>query len=80
VAGAFRMGLRHGLFCAGCCWAVMALLFVGGVMNLAWIAALSIVVAIEKMAPRGEQLALLLGVVLIVAGVGKLLALTAFVA
>jgi predicted metal-binding membrane protein len=80
VAGAFRMGLRHGLFCAGCCWAVMALLFVGGVMNLAWIAALSVVVAIEKMAPRGEQLALLLGVVLIVAGMGKLLALTAFVA
>ena len=48
AAGAFRMGLRHGLFCAGCCWAVMALLFVGGVMNLPWIAALSIVVAIEK--------------------------------
>jgi predicted metal-binding membrane protein len=72
VAGAFRMGLRHGLFCMGCCWAVMALLFVGGVMNLAWIAALSIVVAIEKMAPRGELLAGVLGIVLVAAGVLKL--------
>ncbi|HWP11369.1 MAG TPA: DUF2182 domain-containing protein [Ramlibacter sp.] len=71
-AGAFRMGLRHGMFCAGCCWAVMGLLFVGGVMNLAWIAALSIVVAVEKMAPRGEQLGLVLGVILLVAGLGKL--------
>ncbi|MDF2462323.1 MAG: hypothetical protein K0Q43_558 [Ramlibacter sp.] len=69
AAGAFRMGLRHGLFCAGCCWAVMALLFVGGVMNLPWIAALSIVVAIEKLAPRGERIAIVLGVVLIAAGV-----------
>lgn len=69
VAGAFGMGLRHGLFCVGCCWAVMALLFVGGVMNLPWIAALSIVVAIEKMAPRGERIALVLGVALIAAGV-----------
>lgn len=67
-AGAFRMGLRHGLFCAGCCWAVMALLFVGGVMNLPWIAALSIVVAIEKLAPGGERIAMVLGVVLIAAG------------
>jgi predicted metal-binding membrane protein len=75
VVGAFRMGLRHGLFCMGCCWAVMALLFVGGVMNLAWIAALSIVVAIEKMAPRGEQLAALLGIALIVAGAAKLVTL-----
>jgi predicted metal-binding membrane protein len=69
AAGAFRMGLRHGLFCAGCCWAVMALLFVGGVMNLPWIAALAIVVAIEKLAPRGERIAMVLGVVLIAAGV-----------
>jgi predicted metal-binding membrane protein len=77
VAGAFHMGLRHGVFCMGCCWAVMALLFVGGVMNLAWIAALSIVVAIEKMAPRGELLAKVLGVALIVAGAAKLVGLMA---
>lgn len=68
AGGALRMGLRHGLFCAGCCWAVMALLFVGGVMNLPWIAALSIVVAIEKLAPHGEKIARVLGVLLIAAG------------
>lgn len=72
VRGAFAMGLRHGLFCVGCCWALMALLFVGGVMNLAWIAALSIAVAIEKLAPRGELLARLLGAALVVAGAWQL--------
>ena len=74
--GAFVMGLRHGLFCVGCCWALMALLFVGGVMNLAWIAALSVAVAIEKLAPGGERLSRWLGAALIVAGVVRLLALT----
>ena len=74
--GAFVMGLRHGLFCVGCCWALMALLFVGGVMNLAWIAALSIAVALEKLLPRGERLAALLGLVLIAAGVVRLVELT----
>jgi predicted metal-binding membrane protein len=71
--GAFVMGIRHGLFCLGCCWALMALLFVGGVMNLAWIAALSIAVAIEKLAPRGERLAAALGLGLIAAGLIRLL-------
>jgi predicted metal-binding membrane protein len=75
VYGGFVMGLRHGLFCLGCCWALMALLFVGGVMNLAWIAALSIVVAIEKLAPHGERLSQLLGAGLIAAGVWRMLAL-----
>lgn len=51
--GAFRMGLDHGAYCVGCCWVLMALLFVGGVMNLLWIAALSAFVLIEKLAPRG---------------------------
>jgi predicted metal-binding membrane protein len=73
--GGFVMGLRHGLFCVGCCWALMALLFVGGVMNLAWIAALSIAVAIEKMVAGGGRLAGALGVVLIGAGVWRLIAL-----
>ena len=73
--GGFVMGLRHGLFCVGCCWALMALLFVGGVMNLAWIAALSIAVAIEKMVPGGERVAGALGVVLIGAGVWRVVAL-----
>lgn len=77
VAGAFRMGVRHGLFCMGCCWALMALLFVGGVMNLTWIAALSLAVAMEKLLPRGERLATALGVVLIAVGSIKLLTLAA---
>ena len=72
VAGAFRMGWRHGQFCIGCCWALMALLFVGGVMNLAWVAALSIAVALEKLMPRGERVAAVLGVALIVVGSVKL--------
>lgn len=75
VRGGLVMGLRHGLHCVGCCWALMALLFVGGVMNLAWIAALSIVVAIEKLAPHGDRLGLLLGAALIAAGVWHILAL-----
>lgn len=75
TSGGFVMGLRHGLFCVGCCWALMALLFVGGVMNLAWIAAVSIAVAIEKMVPGGERLASLLGVVLMGAGVWRLIGL-----
>ena len=53
----------------------MALLFVGGVMNLAWIAALSIVVAVEKLAPRGERVATLLGLALLGAGAWRLLPL-----
>ena len=66
------MGFRHGWYCLGCCYALMLLLFVGGVMNLAWIAALTLAVAIEKMLPQGEQIAQLLGVGLILAGVLKI--------
>jgi predicted metal-binding membrane protein len=69
------MGLRHGLLCLGCCWALMALLFVGGVMDLAWVAALAIVVALEKLLPRGAQLAAMMGLALIGAGIFRLLAL-----
>ena len=50
--GAFEMGLRHGVFCLGCCWAVMALLFVGSVMNMLWIAALALFVLLEKVVRR----------------------------
>ena len=75
TSGAFVMGLRHGLFCLGCCWALMALLFVGGVMNLAWIAALTIAVAIEKLMPQGQHLATLLGLGLIAAGLLRLYSL-----
>lgn len=50
--GALTMGLRHGAYCVGCCWAIMALLFVAGVMNLWWIAVLSAFVLIEKLSPK----------------------------
>jgi predicted metal-binding membrane protein len=50
------MGLRHGLFCLGCCWALMALLFVGGVMNMFWVAALALFVLVEKIVPGGRLL------------------------
>jgi predicted metal-binding membrane protein len=55
VSGAFEMGARHGLDCLGCCWALMLLLFAGGVMNPVVILALTVWVAIEKLAPFGRQ-------------------------
>jgi predicted metal-binding membrane protein len=64
-AGAFRMGLEHGALCVGCCWALMLLLFAGGVMNLAVIAALTAFVAFEKLTPFGVQGARLSGALLI---------------
>ena len=66
--GTFVMGLRHGLYCVGCCWVLMGLLFVAGVMNLLWVAAIAVFVLIEKVVPRGEQASRLAGAVLIVAG------------
>jgi len=65
VAGAFRMGVEHGALCVGCCWALMLLLFAGGVMNLAVIAALTALVAFEKLTPFGAQGARISGVLLI---------------
>jgi len=59
--GALRMGLLHGAFCVGCCWLLMGLLFVGGVMNLAWIALLTLMVAAEKLLPGGRTLAIASG-------------------
>ncbi|HEV2385779.1 MAG TPA: DUF2182 domain-containing protein [Candidatus Acidoferrales bacterium] len=53
ASGALRMGVEHGLFCIGCCWALMVLLFFAGVMNLLWVAAIALFVLIEKLAPRG---------------------------
>lgn len=71
--GAVVMGLHHGAYCLGCCWLVMALLFVGGVMNLLWIALLATIVLLEKLLP-GIWLARTLGVVLLGAGLWLLLA------
>lgn len=56
-AGAFNMGLKHGLHCAGCCWILMALLFVAGVMNLWWIAAITALVLLEKFFRQGGRIA-----------------------
>lgn len=64
--GAWRMGLKHGFICLCCCWALMGLLFVTGVMDLIWVAALSVVVLIEKIHPAGAIVSKLLGSILIV--------------
>ena len=62
IRGAFVMGLRHGLYCVGCCWLMMALLFVAGVMNLVWIALLALVVLAEKALPYGQWVGRVLGI------------------
>jgi predicted metal-binding membrane protein len=67
--GALVMGLRHGAYCAGCCWALMALLFVGGVMNLLWVAVLALFVLIEKVVPAGGRLGKAGGILLVAWGV-----------
>lgn len=67
ATGALRLGLAHGLFCLGCCWTLMLLLFVGGVMDLAWIAALAALVLAEKYAPPGWQLSRIIAAGLFVA-------------
>ena len=68
-AGAFRMGLRQGAYCLGCCWLLMALLFALGVMNLVWIAALSVLVLLEKILPQPRLFAQGTGAILLVWGV-----------
>ncbi len=66
--GAFKMGLSHGAFCLGCCWVLMALLFVGGVMNLLWIAAITLFVLLEKVLPFGVVSGRVIGLLMIIAG------------
>jgi predicted metal-binding membrane protein len=68
IAESIQLGLRHGFYCIGCCWALMALLFVGGVMNIAWIAAIAVLVLIEKVIPAGRVVARVAGVGLIAGG------------
>ena len=65
AGGAFRLGVLHGAYCLGCCWALMALLFVGGVMNLIWIAGLTVLVLVEKLAPGGVWVGRALGAALV---------------
>lgn len=68
LSGAWRMGLRHGVLCAGCCWLLMGLLFVLGVMNLAWIAVLAAFVLLEKTWPKLRWLSAAGGAALIIWG------------
>jgi predicted metal-binding membrane protein len=75
ASGAFRLGLHHGAFCLGCCWALMGLLFVGGMMNLLWIAAIAIFVFLEKVLPVSNwsvRVRWFAGIGLIVSGLGLL--------
>ena len=67
-SGALRLGVLHGAYCVGCCWLLMALLFVGGVMNLLWVVALAVLVAIEKLVPGGVWLGRAVGVALLLWG------------
>lgn len=72
LTGAMRLGLRHGAYCVGCCWMLMLLLFVGGIMNLWWIGALTVLVLVEKMWSRGEVAARLTGALLLAWAVATL--------
>lgn len=67
--GAFVMGVRHGAFCVGCCWALMALLFVAGVMNLLWVAAIAAFVLVEKLVPSPRAVSWSAGALLLAWGV-----------
>ena len=74
--GAFVMGLQHGAYCTGCCWFLMALLFVAGVMNIWWVAIISVFVLVEKVAPRGLWIGKIAG--LLLAGWGLWMAASAW--
>jgi predicted metal-binding membrane protein len=65
AAGAFRLGMDHGTYCLGCCWALMLILFAGGVMNLMIIVTLTMWVLVEKIAPFGERTATASGIALL---------------
>ena len=64
-SGALRMGIDHGVYCVGCCWLLMSLLFVVGVMNLIWVAVIAVFVLIEKLVPQGETTAKINGAALL---------------
>jgi predicted metal-binding membrane protein len=68
LAGALRAGLRHGTYCIGCCWLLMLILFVVGVMNLAWVAALAALVLLERATPHGRLVGRIAGVALMAWG------------
>jgi predicted metal-binding membrane protein len=65
-SGALHMGMVHGIFCIGCCWVLMALLFIGGIMNVLWIGVLALVIILEKNVPHGPIFARIAGSILLV--------------
>jgi predicted metal-binding membrane protein len=67
-AGALRMGLRHGAYCLGCCWALFAVMVAAGVMSLAWMLLLTLVVFVEKVLPHGRRASAVIGVALVALG------------
>ena len=73
IGGAFRLGLEHGAHCLGCCWAMMLILFAGGVMNLTVILALTVWVLVEKAMPLGDRTPVATGVALLAAAAWMLL-------
>jgi len=66
--GALRLGAVHGLYCVGCCWVLMALLFVGGIMNVLWIAGITVLIVVEKAAPNGSLIPRITGALMVAAG------------
>jgi predicted metal-binding membrane protein len=68
IAGALRMGIVHGAFCVGCCWALMLLLFVAGVMNLLWVALLAVLVLVQKVLPLQRATTMVTGGAMLIAG------------
>jgi predicted metal-binding membrane protein len=72
--GGFRLGFGHGLFCVGCCWALMATMVAAGAMETWWMAALTVVVFVEQVVPYGDRLRAPLGVALVAAGLARAIA------
>lgn len=70
--GALLMGIKHGGYCVGCCWLLMALLFVLGVMNLLWMAIITVFVLVEKVVPAGERIGRYAGSLFIIWGIWML--------
>ena len=73
------MGLHHGTYCLGCCWSLMAVFFVVGTMNLVWMGLLSIVIFLEKIMPRGVEIAKVTGLALIVFGAAMAVRMLPFI-
>ena len=71
AAGCLMLGVRHGTYCVGCCWALMTLLFVGGVMNVLWIVLFALLILVEKVTSFGRLIAPLAGAVFVTAGVSQ---------